>query len=197
MSLAALTFNEAAHVYRHAGQVVPSVTQILAPLANFEGIPADVLERKRRLGQAVHLACQFDDEGDLDEASITDDVRGYLEAYRRFRRETGARVVANERRVYHATLGYAGTLDRVLEIRARHWLTDLKTCIATPLAVGPQTAAYELAGGFDPAFPRIHYRAALRLAPDGRYQLDTLTSAHDWPAFLACLTLRNFREAHQ
>ena len=33
-----LTFDEATHTYRHAGAVVPGVTQLLAPLVNFDSL---------------------------------------------------------------------------------------------------------------------------------------------------------------
>ena len=191
MDTPALTFDEALHEYRLGGVRVPSVTQLLAPLCSFEGIPTSVLEAKRDLGQRVHFACQLDDEDDLDESSVGDDVRGYLDGYRRFRRETGATVVLNEQRVLERSMRYAGTLDRVLQIWQHRWLIDLKTCISTPIAVGPQTAAYLRAL----ADPTVTHRGALRLRPDGTYRLDHLTGADDWSAFMACLALYRFKES--
>lgn len=186
-----LTFDEAAHAYRFNGKLVPGVTEILRPLTNFEGIPADVLARKADLGRRVHAACQFLDEGDLDEASVEDDVAPYVDGYRKFLLDTGAAVLANERRVFDAGLVYAGTLDRVLQVNGAKWLVDLKTSIARPLSVGPQTAAY-LRALADPSVTR---RAALRLKPDGAYKFDALTGANDWSVFMACLTLRRFKES--
>lgn len=188
-----LTFDEAAHVYRLGGAVVPSVTQVLSPLSSFAGIPVDVLEAKRDLGQRVHFACQLDDEHDLDESSIENDVAPYLDGWRRFLRESGAVVVHNEQRVVEHTLRYAGTLDNVLEIDGFRWLVDKKTCLSLPIAVGPQTAAYMRALR-DPLCTR---RAALRLRPDGSYRFDPLTGADDWAAFLSCLTLHRFKESHR
>lgn len=188
-----LTFDEQRHEYRLLGGVVPSVTQVLAPLVDLSGIPRALLEAKRDLGQRVHMACQFDDEGDLDEASVEPDVRPRLEAWRKFRRETSAEVLHNERRVADPLLLYAGTLDRVLLIQRVKWLVDLKTSIASPIAVGPQTAAYMRALGDN----SVTHRAALRLLPDGTYRLDPLTSPDDWSCFFACLSLHRFKESHQ
>lgn len=187
-----LTFDEALHEYRLGGVRVPSVTQLLAPLCSFEGIPTSVLEAKRDLGQRVHFACQLDDEDDLEESSVGDDVLGYLEGYRRFRRETGATVVLNEQRVADHVMRFAGTLDRVLQIAGVKWLVDLKTCIATPIAVGPQTSAYLRAL----ADPSVTHRAALRLRPDGTYRFDPLNGADDWTTFMACVALHRFKESH-
>jgi len=192
MGVLDLTFDEALHEYRLGGVRVPSVTQLLAPLCSFEGIPTSVLEAKRDLGQRVHFACQLDDEDDLEESSVGDDVLGYLEGYRRFRRETGAAVVLNEQRVADHVMRFAGTLDRVLQIAGVKWLVDLKTCIATPIAVGPQTSAYLRAL----ADPSVTHRAALRLRPDGTYRFDPLNGADDWTTFMACVALHRFKESH-
>ena len=64
MDARALTVDEASHTYRFGGALVPGVTCILRPLANFAGIPPDVLEAKANLGRRVHFACQLDDEQD-------------------------------------------------------------------------------------------------------------------------------------
>jgi len=188
-----ITFDEASHTYRDAGGVVPGVTSILRPLSNFDGINPAVLAAKADLGRRVHTACEFDDDGDLDEETVQDDVAPYLRAYRAFRRQTGAAVVLNEVRVFDRSMRYAGTLDRVMDLNGARWLVDLKTCISTPIAVGPQTAAY-LRALADPA---VTHRAALRLRPDGTYRFEPLTGADDWSTFLACLTLLRFKESHQ
>lgn len=187
-----LTFDETTHTYRLLGGLVPGVTEILRPLSDFSGVPRDVLERKRDLGQRVHFACQLDDEGDLDESSVEDDVAPYLHAWRRFLRESGAVVLANEQRVAEPLLMYAGTLDNVLLLNGQKWLVDKKTSIALPLAVGPQTAAYLRALGDS----TVTHRGALRLKPDGNFRLDSLTGNDDWSVFVACLTLHNFKKAN-
>jgi hypothetical protein len=187
-----LTFDEVTHTYRLLGAVVPGVTEILRPLSDFSGVSPSVLEAKRDLGQRVHLACEFDDDGDLDEASIEEDVAPYLAAYRKFRRDTRAVVFLNEKRVADPILQYAGTLDRGMAFAGHRWLIDIKTCIACPIAVGPQTAAYHRALGDT----SVTHRGALRLRPDGTYRLDHLTGADDWACFMACLTLHNFKKAH-
>jgi len=187
-----LTFDEERHEYRFLGAVVPGVTQILRPLVDFSGVPPAVLEAKRDLGRRVHLACQLDDEHDLDEASVEDDVAPYLAAWRRFLADSGAEVVHNEKRVLDPMLMFAGTLDRVLLLNGQKWLCDLKTSIALPLAVGPQTSAYQRALGDR----TVTHRGALRLQADGRFRLDALTDPDDWSVFASCLCLHRFKEKH-
>ena len=187
-----LTFDESSHTYRFSGAVVPGVTSILRPLQDFSGIPPQVLAAKADLGRRVHSACEFLDEDDLDESTIEDDVAPYLDAYRLFLAESGALVLLNERRVYHSLYGYAGQLDRVLSFNDETWLVDLKTCITTPRAAGPQTAAYMAALSDQ----RVKRRAALRLRPDGTYRFEPLDDPNDWAVFMSCLTLKRFLESN-
>ncbi len=188
-----LTFDAATHTYRLLGAVVPSVTQVLAPLSQFEGIDTTVLARKAALGRAVHEACWYDDDGDLDDASVSDEVRGYLNAYRAFILDSGSTILSAEMQVAEPVMQYAGTLDRVMEIDGVQWLVDLKTSITTPRTAGPQTAAYLRALGDN----SVTRRAALRLRPDGTYRFDHLTDPDDWATFVACLTVHRFKETHQ
>lgn len=187
-----LTFDAERHEYRFLGGVVPSVTQVLQPLVDFSRVPRELLEAKRDLGQRVHEACHFFDEDDLDEETIEADVEPYLEAWKRFRVETRVDILAAEQRVFEPLLMYAGTLDRVIGYQGARWVLDLKTSISTPLAVGPQTAAYLRALG-DTTVLR---RAAIRLRPDGTYRFDPLTGSDDWSVFMSCLTLQRFKEKH-
>jgi hypothetical protein len=142
---AALTFDEASHTYRVGERVVPSVTQLLAPIKpDFSMVPPGVLERKRQLGTDVHLACELDDDDDLGE--VDDEILPYLQAWRQFRADTGAEVLANERQLYHPTLMFAGTLDRMMIMPSSRetWLLDLKTSIDPHPSYGVQLAGYRL-----------------------------------------------------
>jgi hypothetical protein len=170
----------------------PGVTSILRPLVDFSRVPPDVLEAKRDLGWRVHLACQLDDEDDLDPASIEPDVEPYFDAWKAFLRDSGARIVHNEQRVVEPTLLFAGTLDNVLDIRGVRWLADKKTSIVTPMSAGPQTAGYMRALGD----PSVKHRAAVRLRPDGTYRFDPLTGSDDWAVFASCLAILRFKERH-
>jgi uncharacterized protein (DUF952 family) len=187
-----LAFDAPSHTYRDALGVVPGVTEVLRPLVDFSRIPPAVLAAKADLGTRVHLACELDDHDDLDEASVQDDVAPYLAAYRRFRLDSWAEVLASEQQVYSAAHRYAGTLDRVLLLDGARVLVDLKTCITTPSSAGPQTAAY-LHALADRAVTR---RAALRLRPDGTYRLDPLTDPNDFSTFLGCLAVHRHLEKH-
>lgn len=199
------TFDEAAHEYRLDGKRLPSVTQILRPLApDFSAIPPAILERKRALGTAVHLACELDDLGELDESSLDEEVAGYLAGWRKFKADQCVTVLLNEKRLYHPRLGYAGTLDRFLRTDRDPWLIDLKTAIDPAPVYGPQLAAYQellTANADDLEHPVLcrgpMRRASLHLDGEGRYRLHEFRNPNDWPAFMACLTLSQWKETNQ
>lgn len=188
-----LTFDAESHAYWCRGVKVPGVTTILKPLIDFSHIDPDVLAAKADLGTRVHEACHFLDEDDLDEETIEADVEPYLEAWKRFKRETGAVVLLSEQRVHETLLGFAGTLDNVLLIDGKKWLADKKTALQVPASAGPQTAAYQRALGD----ATVQHRAVVRLHPDGTYHFDPLTGADDFAVFMACLAIHRFKEKHQ
>lgn len=191
-----LHFEEADHVYSVGGRVLPSVTQLLKPIAiDFSRVMPDVLERKRAIGQAVHLACSLDDEGDLEEESLADELRGYLAAWRKFRNGSVRRIIMNEQRMHHGALFYAGTVDRVLEIDALpgEWTIDIKTAALPHPIYGVQTMGYSmLAGG---PSPRMR-RATIHLRPDGEFKIHEYKNPNDEVAFRACLSLHHWSQSN-
>ena len=184
-----LDFNAEEHSYRLDGRPVPSVTRILKPLDMFEHVPLDVLERAREFGQHVHLACDLDDKGLLDEATLDAELLPYLRGWRRFLAESGFQIIASEQPVAHAKLGYAGTLDRRAIHRNRRVILDIKSG-QMPLSVGPQVSAYAEAWGHQSG-ERGLKRYCVQVMPDA-YKLHELTDPADWSIFLSCLNLHKF-----
>lgn len=184
-----LVFDPAAHAYRFEGTKLPSVTGILAPLSDFSRVPPDVLERKRQIGTAVHLACEWDDEDALDDAATPALIMGYVEGWRMFKRDMQVAVLHKEARVHHPQRHYCGTLDRILRMRGKPMpqLVDIKTSAQIQKAVGPQTAGYAAAAGAP-----TYGRGVIQLMPDGRYHYEELTNPNDWAVFTACLTIHNY-----
>lgn len=198
--VAELTFDEATHTYRLDGQVVPSVTQLLAPIKpDFSAIPPAVLEAKRALGIEVHYACELDDEDDLDEDSVPEAVMPYLQAWRKFKADSGAVVLANERKLVHPTLRYAGTIDRLARVRAGDvYLIDLKTSISMNASFGVQLAGYQLLLEVADDLAGLKLaRKGLQLKNDGTYKLVPYENPNDVAAFRACLSLFHWKESQR
>lgn len=195
MTAPTLEFDEAAHRYSVGGQVIPSVTQIIAPLADFSRVDPVVLEAKRQLGTAVHLACHLDDFGELDLDATSEAVVPYVLAWRSYRATVGAEVVLSEQRLYHPDLRFAGTLDRVLRIKGQNYLIDLKTGAVPSASWGVQLAGYQLllAASQEP----IHFRAALILKPDARFEVVLFRNPNDELCFRALLSVHRWKESNQ
>lgn len=187
----ALAFDEASHTYRADGVVVPSVTQIIAPMYDFKGIPEDVLIAKRDLGRAVHTACEYDDEDDLDDSTIDASMAPYIAAYRAFKRDVKPVVVMNERKLYSRKYRYAGTIDRRFIIDGQPWTVDLKTTATMSPAVGLQLAAYDRLAQEE--IGEKSRMGALQLKPDGKYKLHPFTKTGDFAVFLSLLNVHNWK----
>ncbi len=187
-----LTFDPVKHEYRWKGEVVPSVTQLLRPLMDFSHVQPDVLDAAAAFGTAVHLACELDDLGTLDEEQLDPALAPYLAGWRKFCREHECVWEWVERPVFHEGLRYAGTLDRAGRVDGVHSIVDIKSGSALMPTTGPQLAAY--ARAHDPNGALLN-RFAVRLFPDG-YELKQYTSAMDWPVFASLVTVRQFCNTH-
>ncbi len=190
MRAESLHFDAESHTYRLAGRVLPSVTQALRFLENFENVPQRLLEAAAEFGRHVHEACHLHNMGRLDWSALDPALHPYVSAYDKFLIETGFVVTASEERVVNARYGFAGTLDVRGRYKRRPGLVDIKSTAALPATVGPQTAAYEK------CCEGSHRRYALLLRPDGEFRFKPLTDLRDWPLFLSCLNLHNYKGSH-
>lgn len=185
-----LTFDPDAHRYAWCGKPVPNVTSVLSVvgMGEFGYVSEDVLRFARDRGRAVHAATALDDMAELDESSVDPIAVPYLDAWRKFRRETGFTPTAIEQKVYHKIYRYAGTLDREGVFGDADVLLDIKT--GTPQrSTGPQTAAYLAARGGKRA------RYAVFLQQNGKYNLVPHKDRNDLAVFLAALTIYNWKGA--
>ncbi len=171
---AGLTFDAGAHVYRHDGVRVPSVTQILAAegFIDYSFLGEDSAHYLSR-GQAVHAACEYLDEDRLDWSTVAPAIEGYVRGYQKFKRVLGFYPTHIETHVFDEIYRYAGTLDRVGRIGdARKILIDLKT---GPICswVGAQLGGYAGAVRFNQIFADWNYleRWGVQLTADGGYQI--------------------------
>lgn len=198
----AIAFDAATHTYRVNGRLTPNVTRILEPLYDFSGIPRDVLERKKQIGEAVHRAIEFDLLNDLDDSTIDPQIAGYIAAWRLYRVEREYKHALSECRVAHLAFGYAGTLDLYGEARLKRAskrglvVIDLKTTFDIHPAVALQTAAYRAALAFENKSAAKAARMALQLKPDGTYHEEWFEDESDFAIFLSFLQAHNWRATH-
>jgi len=175
---------ENSRTYKSGGRVVPSVTTILSAL-KLTWWPDDPAALAR--GTAVHQACRFLDENDLDQKSLDPMVLPYVDAWAKCKRELKVKIMAIEQPVVDWTLGYGGTPDRKLKINGELFVADLKTGeIADSVAL--QTVAY----GALVANGKPVGRIGIQLKPDGSYSTRQFPASEwyrDYRAFLGAMSL--------
>lgn len=139
-----LTFLDSRFYYTEDGSFVPSVSTILEAYpkgaAFFEwlkknGEDSDTIrDEAGRRGSVVHNLTERYDNG--DEVSLMDangDIAFKLsewaqfERYVEFRRRFPFEIIHSEMSIVSSKLGYAGTLDRVIEMNGKTILLDIKT----------------------------------------------------------------------
>ena len=101
-----------------------------------------------------------------------------------------------EKPLFHATLGYAGTPDRVVNLYPHKGIIDLKT-YAPDAVTGIQLAGYSyLEFGPQPTLDAPK-RWGLWLKDDGKYSLKTYEDRGDERIFLACLDLCKWKRSQK
>ena len=103
-----LVFDEATHTGKVNGESLLSVTTILRKARMtpefYNFIDPWYLAR----GTYVHLATELYDRGRLDEDTVDPEITPYLDAYKVFRGDFGARITGIETRLYHPVYKYFG-----------------------------------------------------------------------------------------
>ena len=173
-----LTFDPESHVYRFNGRKVPSVTEILRAEGFID--TAWFTDYGRQRGKLAHLAIHLLDEGELDEESLDPVLSPYVEAWKRFKADTGVRVIESEAPCADPLGRYAGTPDKIVVMDGKQVCLDIKTGTVQPWT-RLQLCAYCEAKG-------IYRRSAVGLHDDGTYKLHPYTDRQDfavWNAVLA------------
>jgi hypothetical protein len=168
---------------------LPRVTDILKEAGLID--TTWLTEYGRERGTAVHLACQFYDEGTLDYASVSPEIEGYLRAYDAWKRESGIQEFEWIEGPLQDPQGkYRGTPDRILVTRPRK-LIDLKSGIPMDWHA-LQLAAYVTM--LDD--PYSYERLGLYLSVDGTYSVRVFPKSEynsDLNVFLSCLNIVNWK----
>jgi len=193
-----ITFNSEEHSYQLDGQPIPSVTTILkdAGLIDFSKINADILDRASKFGSAVHLACELYDKGDLNEDHLDINLLPYLDAWRKFLKDTGFKIQAIEEKVASDKYWYAGRLDRRGRLFDKVTVLDIKTGSGILPSTAIQLAAYqECVNQGLHMKDKVKEREVVQLKADGTYALapDKFFSKNDFSVFLSALNLKNWR----
>lgn len=192
-SLDEILFDPEPHTYTYRGKLVDSVTQTiqLSGLGDdFSHVPEDRMTYARRRGNMVHAACHYYDDGDLDLETVDPKIRGYVDAYIKFRTEKPIKVIAVEKKMVTLDFGpyaLAGTPDLVCWMDGRRVVVDRKTSQHMSKAMGLQTAGYKILWNVKNPKAPVSERYGLRLEITGKYKLVAHADPDDAAAFMDCL----------
>jgi hypothetical protein len=181
------TFTERRHLYKDAGIVAPSVTQVLelAGIDDVSRIPLHHLQRAGAIGTAVHQATHLLDERDLELESVDEEITGYVFAWQKFKEESGFVPLKIEERgvATDGELKFGYCVDRVGLLEGELWLIDLKTASKKQPWWGIQTA------GYADAIRHEGPRAAVQLTKDGKYKRLPHTREDDFERWRGALVV--------
>ena len=120
-----ITYDSQGRAYWN-GKRVPRVTeicQLLAPRFYTD-------EYYLRRGRLIHLVTQWDDSGELDESSVDPNLTGYLESYRKMKKEMKWVPSVREFPFYSEKYGFCGRLDalgKFMQWKTWNWILDIKS----------------------------------------------------------------------
>lgn len=116
-------YNEETRIHTLNGKVIPSVSQVIAPLSDFSMVSASVLARKTELGNQFHEACHLHIIDDLLFDSLDPDLvkpmNTFINWWSGFSDNYDNSNIVPETPGYHKTLKYCGKPD--LEIQDEHF----------------------------------------------------------------------------
>lgn len=141
-----LTFDEASHIYRLNGDIIPSVSKLMEPLKDqcYGGISKRTLENAAIKGSAVHNSIENWIKFGIDD--IPSEHRGYFNGFMEWWKQYKPRVFGSEVRIYHKQMRYGGTIDLLCEIGGLLELIDFKTTYSLlEMTCGVQLEAYSQA----------------------------------------------------
>jgi hypothetical protein len=207
-------------------RILPSVTTIIdAALGHFQGfkisdfkgmLEADEPDRSKieritvgavamtskiknagNFGQAVHTLTELEDHGELDEDDLDTALRPILEAWRKFKSDHAPKILMRESKVCHRRLGYAGTIDGIIDMHGSEAVLEIKSRKYLEGRDELQTVAYAKAYEDTLKVTKLKTRRyVIELKLDGTYILTENKSAGDWEMFRCCLAIWYWRVNH-
>lgn len=178
------SFDAATHTYRYGGEIIPSVTQIMAPLFDFSSVPAATLEASRQWGTAVHEMIRLWIADDLDEGNLDPALKTVLSGFEVW---TNGPIYKHaplqgwivEAPLSHPKLKYAGTPDIIIDGIA---IIDIKTRKPSK-ADSIQLAAYDRLHLENGGTPADYMHIVLYLDTEGNYREKAVNDKQAWPMF--------------
>ena len=135
-------------------------------------------------GSAIHTATHLIDLDQLDWDTVDERIKGFLEGYLKFKRESGIIFEHREVSLYDPIYQFCGTPD------AFYPLTDVKTGEENEVQLGGYWQLLR-ANGYETGREAF----SLRLFEDGKYKFNPVKDIKFLSqVFLSCLTINRYKE---
>lgn len=172
-------YNEETRVHTFGKQIIPSVTQIIAPLCDYSRIPPKTLERKRQLGIHFHDAIFLRLQNNLDDSSLHPDIVKSMKAFDAFLADqlTTDRCLNIEAPMIHPNLKYCGKPDLVADQRGTSVIYDWKLRSYNKITDPLQMAAYK------ELYTNVTDLIVVCFDLDGNYKVHHAFNIQAWPVF--------------
>lgn len=195
-SVEGLEFEDETHTYTLNGIVIPSVSQVIAPLSNakYSGISERTLAKAADKGTTVHNSIENWIKFGIED--IPPEHIGYFEAFRKWWDSCNPNPVGSEARICHRIMQYGGTVDFVGYIDNELTLIDYKsTYTISDMTCGVQLEAYSQA--LKSMGISVQRKKILHLKKDGKFELREypVNDAVRWRVFGALKTVYNYIES--
>lgn len=190
-----LVLDEATHFYTYRGNPVPSVTQIMTDvgLIQLNGNKQNI-DIAGQFGTAVHKTCELWDKGNLDQSSLDIKLVPYLDCWKNFLFDYKIKILEIELQLYHPTLKFAGTIDRIVQFNGPICMLDIKSGSTVSQSAEIQLAGYKLlyCDVNDISYEKV-WRMAVQLVPEGKAKIFTYKQPSDLNVFISAVNVFNRR----
>jgi len=153
------------------------------------------MEVARLFGDAAHYACHLDNLRKLNEKTLDDKIKPYLDSWRWLKSKFSLTIIESEISLYSERYDFAGTIDNVASsFRTDIAIYDIKTSASLSPVTALQTAGYaillaEEMGRRPEQIPRF----GVRLKP-GEPEIQPYTDKTDIYVFLGILSGFNWKK---
>jgi len=181
-----IIFRDEDHTYWKDGINYPAVTKVLEEMGFVDSTWFDEYSRTR--GAYVHKAVELYNKGELLEEDLDERLAPYLDAWRRFKKNSDIVILNSELQVHSDIYRYAGTLDIECTINGRQAIIDLKSGIVAPVTA-LQLAAYVMAR-YENYYSVKRYGLSLK---DGRATIVPFENFSDFGIWQAIMAVYNYK----
>jgi len=181
-----ITFREEDHTYWKDGINYPAVTKILEEMGFVDSTWFDEWSRTR--GSYVHKTVELYNKNELLEKDLDERLAPYLDAWRRFKKNSDIVILNSELQVHSDIYRYAGTLDIECNINDNRAIIDLKSGIVAPVTA-LQLAAYVMAR-YENYYSVKRYGLSLK---GGRATIIPFENFSDFGVWQAIMAVYNYK----